>query len=367
MFRSEEEFKENEYLLVESNNYSNNEIQLPSYRAATKSEYSASIPYIQYKYSRSEDFDLLGDVPYPEYFNLGDLLTQWPATDTSPSRWNHSSAHYNRNNKGLRRFNFSDSNERHLAQLYREREVPFVLFDVPALDTAAEKYFSIDALLRLFGSTRRPAEKSKNKDRFMYYSAKRKVETVMKLFPSWVPPQEDVLITFPEFLLEANDAEKKKSQSFAASQELIYMTIAAGEGLRTPWIREALPFFDESDSFFIVDSTEFLGINCRFGMNGIIAAAHYDGKRNFIAMIRGRKRYVLLPPSECSRLDLYPRGHPSARHAMVDWADISQLRENSKLYHAKATEVNKCVYSFQWTDISNFFAFALFLKVVLSM
>ena len=214
--------------------YSNiNEIHLLSYRAASKSEYSASIPYIQYRHSRTEDFDVLGDVPYPEYYNLGDLLTQWPATDTSPSRWNQSSAHYNKNNKGLRRFNFSDSNERHLAQLYREREVPFVLFDIPALDTAAEKYFSIDALTKIFGSTRRPAEKSKSNDHFMYYSAKRKVETVIKLFPSWVPPQEDVLITFPEFLLEANDAETKKSKSFAASQSLIYMTIAAGEVMHT--------------------------------------------------------------------------------------------------------------------------------------
>lgn len=33
-----------------------------------------------------------------------------------------------------------------------------------------------------------------------------------------------------------------------------------------------------------------VGINCRFGMRGVAAAAHYDGKRNFIAMLRGRKR-----------------------------------------------------------------------------
>jgi hypothetical protein len=34
----------------------------------------------------------------------------------------------------------------------------------------------------------------------------------------------------------------------------------------------------------------FVGINCRFGMRGVIAEAHYDGRRNFVAMIRGRKR-----------------------------------------------------------------------------
>ena len=215
--------------------YSINDINLLSYDASAKSEYAALIPFLQYRPSRLEDFDLFGDVPYPEYFNLGDLLTKWPATDTSPTKWNQSLAHYNGNYKGLRRFNFSDPNERQLAQLYREREVPFVLFDVPALDTAAEKYFSLDTLMKTFGDSRRPAEKSKKNDHFMYYSAKRKIETVMTLFPSWEPPQEDVLITFPEFLLEANDAEKRKSQSFAASRPLVYMTIAAGEVMRTEW------------------------------------------------------------------------------------------------------------------------------------
>jgi hypothetical protein len=37
-----------------------------------------------------------------------------------------------------------------------------------------------------------------------------------------------------------------------------------------------------------------LGINCRFGMKGVISTAHYDSRRNFIAMIRGRKRYYLI-------------------------------------------------------------------------
>ena len=29
------------------------------------------------------------------------------------------------------------------------------------------------------------------------------------------------------------------------------------------------------------------GINCRFGARGIISEAHYDGGRNFVAMLRG--------------------------------------------------------------------------------
>ncbi len=47
-------------------------------------------------------------------------------------------------------------------------------------------------------------------------------------------------------------------------------------------------------SFFLVQ-----GIHCRFGMSSIIAESHFDGGRNFIAMVRGKKRYVLNAPDQC--------------------------------------------------------------------
>lgn len=141
------------------------------------------------------------------------------------------------------------------------------------------------------------------------------------------------------------------------------------QGRATKWIREALPFFEPVPSFFMVDVkgykgivvvTAYLlsallhcanhraGINCRFGMKGVAAAAHYDGRRNFVAMLRGRKRYedlrsrmqdrvltcafrcalcryILQPPAECKNLVLYQRGHPSARHSMVDWSNIDEV------------------------------------------
>ena len=36
-------------------------------------------------------------------------------------------------------------------------------------------------------------------------------------------------------------------------------------------------------------------------------------------------RYIILPPSECRSLELYPRVHPSARHSSVDWANLTQV------------------------------------------
>lgn len=135
-----------------------------------------------------------------------------------------------------------------------------------------------------------------------------------KLPDGWTPPQEDVQLTFPEFLEYAIEAEQdvdtlswkerlrkvfsKNEQAIDPStrepRSLHYMTISATEGLRTKWIKKSFPMFnpDEEDGFWIVDASGFKGINCRFGMRGVIAAAHYDGGRNHVAMVRGRKRYV---------------------------------------------------------------------------
>lgn len=93
------------------------------------------------------------------------------------------------------------------------------------------------------------------------------------------------------------------------------------------WISKDLKYFNAAgvaedpqaaaeSPFFILDPAQQRGVHCRFGMPGIIAEAHYDGGRNFITMARGRKRYILSPPSECPNLHLLKDG-PSARHSEV--------------------------------------------------
>jgi ribosomal protein L16 Arg81 hydroxylase len=76
-------------------------------------------------------------------------------------------------------------------------------------------------------------------------------------------------------------------------------------------------------------------------MTGVISTAHYDGQRNFVAMLRGKKRYILAPPSACKDIDLSPRGHPSARHATFDWSDSNEINkiERNDFFNINATEV----------------------------
>jgi hypothetical protein len=37
-------------------------------------------------------------------------------------------------------------------------------------------------------------------------------------------------------------------------------------------------------------------------MRGIIAEAHYDSGRNMVAMLKGKKRYIISPPTTCKQL-----------------------------------------------------------------
>ena len=70
------------------------------------------------------------------------------------------------------------------------------------------------------------------------------------------------------------------------------------------------------------------GIQCRFGMRGVIAESHYDSGRNMVAMFKGAKRYILNPPEACPYLGIISNTkHPSYRHSKLDWSDIEQAKE----------------------------------------
>lgn len=100
---------------------------------------------------------------------------------------------------------------------------------------------------------------------------------------------------------------------------------------RSPnFVSQDLPFFSTSTkNYFITNVYANKGIQCRFGMKGIIAEAHYDQGRNMIAMIRGTKRYILTPPKTCVQLGIITdKRHPSYRHSIIDWSNQEQVRLN---------------------------------------
>ena len=40
-----------------------------------------------------------------------------------------------------------------------------------------------------------------------------------------------------------------------------------------------------------------------------------------MTVLGGERRYVLAHPDQCSKMSLFPMGHPSARHSSIDWSD----------------------------------------------
>ena len=86
-------------------------------------------------------------------------------------------------------------------------------------------------------------------------------------------------------------------------------------------------FSTTRNNFFITNVGANKGIQCRFGMKGVIAEAHYDGGRNMVAMLKGAKRYILNPPSECQLLDIIAdKAHPSYRHSRTDWSNEDEAK-----------------------------------------
>jgi hypothetical protein len=52
----------------------------------------------------------------------------------------------------------------------------------------------------------------------------------------------------------------------------------------------------------------------------VTTECHYDGTPNFVASIGGLRRWIMLHPSQCSRLHLLERNSTSSRHSGVDWS-----------------------------------------------
>jgi hypothetical protein len=114
----------------------------------------------------------------------------------------------------------------------------------------------------------------------------------------------------------------------APDQERFYFRINAVKKGPHEFLYEELPIFEPVDNnFFMVEPKEQRGINCRFGMKGVIAETHYDQSRNFIVLLKGQRRYVLTHPKYCKGLGLYPMIHPSGRHSAIDWTnpDLSKF------------------------------------------
>eukprot|EP00056_Hartaetosiga_gracilis_P013551 m.225597 g.225597 ORF g.225597 m.225597 type:complete len:775 (+) comp13860_c0_seq31:68-2392(+) len=242
-------------------------------------------------------------LPYPPLRPLKEILDEWSPDDMNtpddPLMLNGS----------LEVLDFQDEKQRLRAKELRLNEVPFKLLNVPFIDDTVNKWKDDSFLQKHYGDT--PLRVTHASTNHFKYFHKIKAQHL----PYYSPPTKTVHMTFDEFMSTAHAAEHASLQSDHWYLQL--RTKGTSE-----WIYEDLKEWRPQFNFWFGDPTANQGIDCRFGARGISASNHYDGGRNFIAMLRGKKRYIIAPPTECPNMHLFPQSHPEARHSMGDWANL---------------------------------------------
>ena len=230
------------------------------------------------------------------------------------------------------RLDFRTVQGRRVAQRLREMEEPFVLVNVDDV-LRASRMWTKEYLISRFGDELYQVEASTNGNEFTYFSKRAGERNALS---QWHPPQDVARMTFAQWWQFAARANATSHGAGAYSRQYYWQMSAGEQKERHGWVTRDLRIFSaEGDGYaphgfrFVLDPTSNKGTHCRFGSKGVWATAHYDGKRNFVAMVRGSKRYILAPPSQCSQLSLWPRGHPSARHSSIDWRDPTKWRAHA--------------------------------------
>jgi hypothetical protein len=265
---------------------------------------------------------------YPMAWNIIDVLTHWNPDDTNVPRTIY---------QGLCTIDWNDPEQRKVAIHYRKSEKPFLVHNHPEIWQTAERWSHYDYLHSLVGDKLFRNEHSQN-NHMMYWKLRAKNRWVEE--NGWTPPTDNVDVAFDDWYKKALALEDPSVD--VAHAEHYYLRLNGLLGESNDFLFDELPFFkpQHQSELFMVDPRNARGINCRFGSRGVIAETHYDQSRNFILVLGGQKRYILAHPDQCRNLELYPMGHPSARHSRINWSDpVSWERDGERFRTAQVNEV----------------------------
>lgn len=317
---------------------------------------------------------------YPKSWKTTEVLSSWNPKDVTTLPPAHRDIY-----QGL--CVFDHQTQYATALNYRNSEKPFVIRNDPKVTSAARRWEDDPEYLhRVFGDVDEHRTERSPNNQFMWYKLRGKKATPKGYVK---PANDEVEMTFGEYLehaLEkdgnalgdedmlaranalkerrlslinkgepreddplADDTGQQDEDSEESKQKKFYYfrlnadLKSAREASPSKFIYDELTFLDprkrKDSEFYIVDPAQQRGINCRFGMRGVTAANHFDASRNMIAIFGGERRYVLGNPSQCSKMGLYPRGHPSVRHSSLDWSNPLEWDEHPEFKEALISEV----------------------------
>jgi hypothetical protein len=242
---------------------------------------------------------------YPYAWSILDVLKHWNPDDTSIPDTIH---------QGLCALDWQDPAQRKIAVHYRKSEVPFIIKNHSEIWRAVDRWSDYDYLHGKLGDETYRNEQSQN-NHMMYWKSRGGRD------PSgWKPPTENAKLSYPDWYQKAKLLEDDPDSS--PTSEHFYFRFSGGK-VGGNWLYDELAFFNPNtqNDITMVEPDRARGINCRLGSRGTIAELHYDESRNFILILQGQKRYVLAHPDQCINMELYPPGHPSARHSLINWSD----------------------------------------------
>lgn len=251
---------------------------------------------------------------YPAAWSAMSILTDWNPDDTDIPDSIY---------QGLCVFDWTVKQDRQKVHAYRQAEQPFVLQNHPDVLKVAERWNSPGYLEQIMGPE--PQRMDHATSNHLMFARVTKINEAPE---NWKPPTDTVHLPFSEWLVKAQEIEEAAGDQ--ADRDHWYLrlnTVCRKNSKNNGVMCDELPFFTPVQSLFIVEPSQYRGINCRFGMKGSIAEAHYDSTRNWLLLFGGQRRYILGHPDQCENLELYPNGHPSARHARQDWSHPVATKE----------------------------------------
>jgi len=265
---------------------------------------------------------------YPQLQPLDAVLKEWPQDDIDLQTFGKD----NTMKEVLLHFDYSNTTERNAAIRFRDKELPFKVYNVPEIDSASEKwtddYVSQEFENSIRGVTAKGhCQQSENN----YFAFFRNNHWDVESMGS--PPTMDNDWGFRQW---SNHAKYADFTSIPFYQRHYYWQSGAQHGeIHSPFhqsfISADLPSFSSAENnFFSFHTDDQKGIQCRFGERGVTAATHYDAGRNMVAMIKGSKRYILSPPKSCSKLGIVnEKQHPVFRHSLLNFAHINLSKEQT--------------------------------------
>ena len=175
------------------------------------------------------------DDVYPVYTSLLTILERWHPDDPDPPQEFHET---------LQHFNYSNPYERAMAELFRDKEVPFKLYDIPDVDAVTNKWTN-RYLLSKTKAIHPHVEKSET-NHFMFWNAL----TVKRMRESYTPPTEVIFMEFADWLKIALEGDRDKISKNSPHYYFMLNSMASRFG-RT-FLSDDIPAFSTNKNNFFV-------------------------------------------------------------------------------------------------------------------